>query len=84
MTGRGEAEDCHMTENQTTTPRQWGHWHNPVIYMSRATTREVWRMFYGTDPDLYGDLRFGQSQIPVLFDDRMELGEARLEEEPAG
>lgn len=31
----------------------WGHWKNPVIYMSRAT---------------------------VLFDDRMELGETRLEE----
>jgi hypothetical protein len=60
----------------------WGHWKNPVIYMSRATTREVWLLLYGTEPDLHGDLRYGQSQIPVLFDDRMELGVARLEEFP--
>lgn len=56
---------------------------NPVIYMSRATTREVWQLLYGAEPDLTSDLRFGQSQIPVLFDDRMALGEARLEEDPA-
>lgn len=64
--------------------RQWGHWENPVIYMSRATAREVWHLLYGTEPDLSGDLRYGKSQIPVLFDDRMALGEARLEEDPAG
>ena len=58
----------------------WGHWDNPVIYMSRATTREVWQLFYGEEPDLYSDLRYGKSQIPVLFDDRMEFGVARLEE----
>lgn len=62
---------------------QWGHWKHPVIYMSRATTREIWQLMYGTEPDLRGDLRYGQSQIPVLFDDRMELGVARLEEDPA-
>lgn len=62
---------------------QWGHWKNPVIYMSRATAREVWHLLYGAEPDLSGDLRFGQSRIPVLFDDRMDLGEARLEEDPA-
>ncbi len=61
---------------------QWGHWKNPVIYMSRATTREVWHLLYGAEPDLASDLRYGQSQIPVLFDDRMALGEARLEEDP--
>lgn len=61
----------------------WGHWKNPVIYMSRATTREVWLLLHGVEPDLYSDLRFGQSQIPVLFDDRMEFGAARLEEDPA-
>lgn len=62
---------------------QWGHWKNPVIYMSRATAREVWHLLYGTQPDFASDLRYGQSQIPVLFDDRMALGEARLEEDPA-
>lgn len=61
---------------------QWGHWKHPVIYMSRATAREVWLLVYGVDPDLSGDLRFGRSQIPVLFDDRMGLGESRLEEDP--
>jgi hypothetical protein len=63
----------------------WGHWENPVIYMSRATTRELWRQMYGIEPDLRpaSDLRFGQSRIPVLFDDRMEFGVARLEEDPA-
>jgi hypothetical protein len=60
---------------RTTT---WGHWKNPVIYMSRATALEVWRLLYGTEPDLQGDLRFGETQIPVLF----ELGVARLEEQP--
>lgn len=55
---------------------------NPVIYMSRDTTREVWQVVYGAAPDLTGDLRFGQSQIPVLFDDRMPFGEARIEEGP--
>ncbi len=57
---------------------------NPVIYMSRPTTREVWQLMYGTEPDLTGDLRFGVSQMPVLFDDRMELGVARVEEDPEG
>lgn len=61
----------------------WGHWKNPVIYMSRETAREIWQMFYGTTPDMTSDLRFGKTQIPVLFDDRMALGEARLEEDPA-
>ena len=61
---------------------RWGHWDNPVLYMSRATAREVWLVLYETEPDMTGDLRFGQSQIPVLFDDRMELGVARLEEAP--
>lgn len=61
---------------------QWGHWKNPVIYMSRATTREIWRMMFDTEPDLTGDLRYGRTQIPVLFDDRMEFGVARLEEMP--
>lgn len=60
----------------------WGHWKNPVIYMSRATTVEVWRLMFDADPDLISDLRYGQSQIPVLFDDRMEFGTARLEESP--
>lgn len=60
-----------------------GRWTNPVIYMSRETTRELWQLLYATEPDLTSDLRFGQSQIPVLFDDRMELGEARLDEDPA-
>ena len=63
-------------------PRTWGHWKNPVIYMSRATTREVWLLLYGSEPDLMSDLKFGRTEIPVLFDDRMELGTARLEEEP--
>jgi hypothetical protein len=63
-------------------PMTWGHWKNPVIYMSRYTAREVWRLMFDTDPDLYSDLRFGQTRIPVLFDDRMELGTARLEEAP--
>ncbi len=62
---------------------RWGHWEHPVVYMSRATTREVWRILYGEEPDLDGDLRFGRSQIPVLFDDRMAFGESRLEEDPA-
>lgn len=66
-----------------TKPTTWGHWTNPVLYMSRATAREVWQLAYGTEPDLKGDLRYGQSQIPVLFDDRMELGVARLEEHPS-
>lgn len=60
------------------------HWQNPVLYMSRLTAREVWHLTYGAEPDLRGDLRFGHSQIPVLFDDRMELGEARIEEDPGG
>jgi hypothetical protein len=29
---------------------------NPVIYMSRPTTREVWQLLYGAEPDLTGDL----------------------------
>ncbi len=58
-------------------------WRNPVLYMSRATTRQVWLIVYGHDPDLNTELRFGQAQIPVLYDDRMPLGEARIEEEPA-
>jgi hypothetical protein len=58
------------------------HFRRPVIYMSRRTTREVWSMLYGTEPDLTGDLRYGLSQIPVLFDDRMEFGAARIEEDP--
>lgn len=61
---------------------QWGHWDNPVIYMSRATTRAIWPLAFGTEPDLTSDLRFGRTQIPVLFDDRMALGEARVEESP--
>lgn len=59
------------------------HLDHPVLYMSRATTREIWHLMYGTEPDLHGDLRYGQSQIPVLFDDRMEFGAARLEDDPA-
>jgi hypothetical protein len=55
---------------------------NPVIYMSRATTVEVWRLMYGEEPNLYGNLRYGKSQIEVLFDDRMEFGHARLGELP--
>lgn len=55
---------------------------NPVIYMSRATTREVWLQMFGVEPDLAGDLRYGRSRIPVLFDDRMEFGTGRLEEDP--
>lgn len=61
---------------------QQGRLKHPAIYMSRATTIEVWRMLYDTEPDLRGDLRFGLAKIPVLFDDRMELGTARLEEDP--
>lgn len=61
---------------------QWGHWKNPVLYMSRATAREVWLLLYGEEPDLSGELRYGKPQIPVLFDDRMELGVATLEEDP--
>lgn len=59
-----------------------GHWHHPVIYMSRVTTRALWRLLHGTAPDLHGDLRFGQARIPVLFDDRLPFGEMRLEEDP--
>lgn len=59
------------------------HFKRPVIYMSRATTREIWQLMYGTDPDLSGDLRYGQSQIPVLFDDRMEFGTAQVDEDPS-
>lgn len=56
-------------------------WKNPVLYMSRETTREVWLIVYGFDPNLLsGELRFGQSRIPVLYDDRMPIGEARIEE----
>jgi hypothetical protein len=59
------------------------HWQHPVIYMSRDTTREIWHLMYGAEPDLASDLRYGQSQIPVLFDDRMEFGTARIEEDPS-
>jgi hypothetical protein len=58
------------------------HFKNPVIYMSRATTREVWLQMFGNVPDLTGDLRYGRSRIPVLFDDRMEFGTSRIEEDP--
>lgn len=67
-------------EGEITLPH--GRLKNPAIYMSRATTREVWHLLHGYEPDLRGDLRFGQARIPVLFDDRMELGTARLEEDP--
>lgn len=70
-----------VREDESTSNQR--HWQHPVIYMSRRTTVEIWRMMYGAEPDLVGDLRFGQSQIPVLFDDGMELGEARIEEDPA-
>jgi hypothetical protein len=59
------------------------HFKHPVIYMSRDTTREIWQLMYDTEPDLSGDLRYGQSQIPVLFDDRLEFGTAQLDEDPA-
>lgn len=59
------------------------HWQHPVIYMSRSTTREIWHLMYGTEPDLTSDLRYGQAHIPVLFDDRMEFGTARIEEDPS-
>ena len=60
--------------------KQPPHWKDPVIYMSRATTIEVWHLMYGVEPELNSDLRFGMSQIPVMFDDTMALGEAWIEE----
>lgn len=63
-------------------PMTWGHWRNPVIYMSRATAVEVWRHLYGADPDMSADLRYGLTGVPVRFDDRMQFGESRLEEDP--
>lgn len=57
------------------------HFQNPVIFMSRATTREMWLMVFGSEPDLYaGTLLLGR--LEVRLDDRMDLGEARIEEDP--
>lgn len=57
-------------------------WRHPVLYMSRATAREMWVLIYGIEPNLTGDLRYGTSRIPVLLDDTMPFGHARIEEDP--
>lgn len=57
-------------------------WRHPVLYMSRATTSALWPMLYGVEANLNGDLRYGVSRIPVLFDDTVPFGTARIEENP--
>src|SRR5690349_19619188 len=61
-------------------------WRNPVIFMSRETTRALWEQVYGTvlsDVDLLANLSWGVSDMPIRYDDALPFGAARVEEDPA-